>query len=77
MGFVGKPLIGGGLGDAEINDLGDRHAVVQGDQNIGGLDVAVDDALLVGVLDGLANLDEPLEALAGVLPISNCMVRFA
>jgi hypothetical protein len=48
----------GGLGDAEVDDLGDGHAVVEGDEDVRGLDVPVDDALLVGVLDGLADLDE-------------------
>ena len=61
-GLVGQPLFGG-LGDAEINHLGHRHAVVGYDQNVGGLDVAMNDALLVRVLDGLANLDEQIEAL--------------
>ena len=55
-GLVGQALAGGGLGDAEINHLGHRHAVVQRDQDVRGLDVAVDDALLVRVLDGVANL---------------------
>jgi hypothetical protein len=36
--------------------LGTGHAVVEGDEDVRGLDVAVDDALLVGVLDGLADL---------------------
>ena len=55
----------GGLGDAEINHLGHRHAVVQRDQDVRGLDVAVDDALLVRVLDGLADLDEQVEPFLG------------
>ena len=54
-----------GFGDAEVDDLGHRHAVVQGDQDVGGLDVAVDDALLMRVLDGLADLDEQPQALLG------------
>ena len=37
-------------------------AVVQRDQDVRGLEVAVDDALLVGVLDGVANLREELPA---------------
>ena len=62
--LLGEPLLDG-LGDAEVDDLGHGHAVVQRDQDVGRLDVAVDDALLVGVLDGLADLDEQLQALGG------------
>ena len=54
----------GRLGDAEINHLGHRHAVMQRHQDVRRLDVAVDDALLVRVLDGVANLDEQLQAAA-------------
>ena len=52
------------LGDAEVDHLGDRLAVVQRDQDVGGLQVAVDDPLLVGVLHGLADGDEQLQPLA-------------
>ena len=34
-----------------------------GHEDVRGLEVAMDDALLVGVLDGLANLDEQVEPL--------------
>ena len=70
--FVGgeKRLVGqfafDGLGDAEINHLRHRHAVVQRHQNVRRLDVAVNDPLLVRVLDGVANLDEQIQPLAGV-----------
>ena len=53
------------LGDAEINHLGHRHAVVQRDEDVRRLDVAMDDALLMRVLDGLANLDEQVEPFLG------------
>jgi len=33
-GFVGEPLIGRGLGDTEVNDLGHDRAVLFGDQNV-------------------------------------------
>src|SRR6266567_915438 len=55
----------GGFGDAEINDLGHRHAVVDGDQDVRRLEVAVNDAFLVSVLDGLADLHEQVESFAG------------
>jgi hypothetical protein len=40
-------------------------ALVQRDQDVGGLDVAVDDPLLVRVLDGLADLDEEIQSFPG------------
>ena len=61
---LGQPLVDG-LGDAEVDHLGHRLAVVEGDQDVGRLDVAVDDPLLVGVLDRLADRDEQLQPLAG------------
>ena len=54
------------LGDAEVDHLGHRlGAVLDGDEDVAGLEVAVDDAFLVGVLDGAADLEEELEALRG------------
>ena len=52
------------LGDAEVDHLGHRLAVVQCDQHVRRLDVAMNDALLVGVLDGLADRDEQLQPLS-------------
>jgi hypothetical protein len=55
-----------GLGDAEVDDLGGGFAVVgEGDEDVGGFEVAVNDALVVGVLDGLADGHEEPESLAG------------
>ena len=53
------------FGDAEVDHLGQRHAVVGGDKHVRGLEVTVDDALLVRVLHRLANLDEQVEPLPG------------
>ena len=53
----------GRLGHAEVDHLRHRLAVVQGDQDVGRLEVAVDDALLVGVLHRLADRDEQLQPL--------------
>jgi hypothetical protein len=53
------------LGDAEVDDLGHSHAVIDGDEDVRGLEVAVDDALLMRVLHGLADLDEQLQAFPG------------
>ena len=61
--LVGQ-LLAGRLGDAEVDDLRHRRAVVQRHQDVRRLEVAVDDALLVGVLHGLADLDEQLQPLA-------------
>ena len=48
--------------------LGTGHAIVQRHQDVGRLDVAVDDALLVRMLDRVADQDEqfqPLRVVAG------------
>src|SRR5439155_22587057 len=65
QGLIGQRLIGGGLGDAEINDLRHGHAIVVGHQDVRGLDVAVNDAFLMRVLDGVTNLHEQIEPLPG------------
>ena len=61
---LGQPLLGR-LGHAEVDHLGHRPVVVHGHQDVRRLDVAVDDPLLVRVLDRLADRDEQLEPLAG------------
>jgi hypothetical protein len=53
----------GRLGDAEVDHLRHRHAVVQRHQHVARLDVAMDDALVVRVLDRLADLGEQFEPL--------------
>ncbi len=50
------------LRDAEVDHLRHGHAVVDRDENVRGLDVAVDDPFLVRVLDRVADLDEQLQA---------------
>src|SRR3989442_1482153 len=60
-----RQLLLRGLGDAEINHLRHRFAVVQRDENVRGLDVAMDDALLVRVLDRLADFDKEIEPFFG------------
>ncbi len=61
--LLGQPLADR-LGDAEVDDLGNGAVVVQRDQHVGRLDVAMDDSLLVGVLNRLADGDEQLQPLA-------------
>ena len=56
-------LLPGRLGHAEVDHLGHRPVVVQRDQHVGRLDVAMDDALLMGVLDRLADGDEQFQPL--------------
>ena len=51
------------LGQPEVDDLRHRLAVVEADQDVAGLQVPVNDALGVGVLDGLANGNEQREPL--------------
>ena len=49
------------LGQSEVDHLGHRPAVVLGDQNVRGLNVAVDNPFLVGMLHRLADLHEQIE----------------
>src|SRR5438477_12326943 len=63
QGPLGQLLLGR-LGDAEVDHLGDRLAVVERDHDVGRLDVAMDDPLLMCVLDRLADRHEQLQALA-------------
>ena len=63
-GLLGQLLLSG-FGDAEVDDLGHRDSVVDGDEDVRGFEVAVNDPLLVRVLHGLTNLQEKLEAFVG------------
>ena len=65
QGPLGQPLVDR-LGDAEVDHLGHRLAVVERDQHVRRLDVAVDDPLLVRVLDRLADRDESSSRSRGV-----------
>jgi hypothetical protein len=51
------------VSQTKVNHLGRRLAVVPRDQHVRGLDVTVDDALLMRVLDGLAHRNEQLDPL--------------
>ena len=61
-GPFGQPL-GGGLGDAKVDDLGCGLVILDLDQDVGGLDVPVDHPLVVGMLHSVADLGKELEAL--------------
>ena len=52
--LVGQ-LVAERLGQAEIDDLGHRLAIDDFDEHVARLEVAVDDAFLMGVLHGVAD----------------------
>ena len=54
-----------GLGNSEINHLRNGDAIVQGDKDVGRLDVAMNDALLMGMLDGLTDSHEKIQSVDG------------
>ena len=60
------------LGHTEVDDLGHRAAADGGDQDVGGLDVTVDDRLLVRVADAVADLQEQPQSLVNpqTLPVA-------
>jgi hypothetical protein len=60
---LGEPLVQR-LGHAEVDDLRHGLRVLHGDHHVGRLDVAVDDPLLVRVLDGVADGQEERQAVA-------------
>ena len=63
---VGQPLAIRRFGDSEINHLRHGHAVEHRYQDVRRLDIAVDDALLMRMLNGIADLDEQIQPLAGI-----------
>ena len=64
QGQLGQPRAGR-LRDTEVNDLRHELPVLTGDEHVGGLEVAMNDALLVGVLHGAADLREELQPRPG------------
>ena len=53
----------GGLGNSEVDDFRNRFPILLRDQHVGGFEVAVNQAFLVGVLNRLADLAEQRQAL--------------
>ena len=62
-GLLGQPGVHG-LGDSEIDDLGNGLVGVEHDQHVGRLDVAVDDAFLMRVLHRVAHRDQQPQPVA-------------
>ena len=54
------------FGQAEVDDLGDRFAVHDFDEDIARFQIAVDDTFLMGVLHGVAHRDEQQQPVAAV-----------
>ncbi len=59
---IGRRLADG-LGDAEVYDLGDRLIALHVHQDIRGLEIPMNDALLVGMLNAFAYVHEQLQSL--------------
>ncbi len=57
------------LGHTEVDDLGDRPVLLDGDEDVGGFEVAVDHGLVVGVFDAVADVDEELQPVLGREPV--------
>jgi hypothetical protein len=53
----------GGLGDAEVDDARTWLAIDLNDENVGGLEVAVNDGFLVRVLDGFTDLNKEAKTI--------------
>jgi len=52
-----------GFGDAEVDDFGGGAAFADADEDVGWLEVAMDQAFVVGVLNSFAYRDEEFEAI--------------
>ena len=59
-GSTGGSFSMGDLGEAEVEDFG---VAALGDENVGGLDVAVNDAFGVGGIESVGNLDTEVEEI--------------
>jgi hypothetical protein len=63
QGLLGQP-VARCLGDAEVDHLGHGLRIVQRHEHVRRLEIAVDDALLVGVLDRTAHVEKEVQTLA-------------
>ncbi len=62
--FIGQ-LLPQGFGDSEVDHLDHRDTVVWCDQDIAGLEVAMNHPFLMSVLHGMADLNEQFQPLFG------------
>ena len=53
-----------GLGHAKVDDFDDRAMIGHRDHDVGRFQVAVDDPFLMGMLDGVADINEQFQPLA-------------
>ena len=60
---VFRERVAGRLGEVKVDDLGEGFVVVERNQHLWELDVVVNDPLLTGVLDRLADRHEPFQPL--------------
>jgi len=47
---------GGGFGEAEVDDFGDEHVVFMDEHEVCGFDIAVDEVVLTGGVEGAGDL---------------------
>ena len=64
-----------GLGDAKVDDLRHRFSLVGHHQDVGGLQVPVNDPFLVGVMNGGADMDVKLQPLIQRELMAGCVGR--
>ena len=69
------PLLAHRFGDAKVDDLGHRRAVMHFDQQITRLQIAVDHAFLMRMLHGLADRDEQFQPLVGSSAVADRRIR--
>jgi hypothetical protein len=65
QGQLSQALAGRRLRDAKVDYFGHWHSILQRDQDVGRFYVAVNNAFLMSVLDGSANLEKEVTLLAG------------
>ena len=72
--LLGQPLLRC-LGHPKVDDLRHGAVVVLGHQHVGGLEIAVNDSLLMGVLDRVTDVLEQCQSLAKIQPMLVTVLR--
>src|SRR5262249_51499804 len=62
-GLLGQALATGGFGNSKVNHLWFRYAIPSGDEDIGRLEITMDDSFLMRVLNSLTDLYEKFQTL--------------